>query len=368
MMATWLEEHGVELVVLAGYMHVLTRPFLDRFPGRVVNVHPSLLPAFPGLDAIAHAVAAGVETTGVTVHLVDEGVDTGPVLRQEEVPVEPRETLEERIHAVEHRLLPAVVAELAAVATARRPDARADLLLRQDRARRARGGPGRARLGAGRERRHRRLPRGARPAGHARREPDRVRGHARPPGGHAPPRRARRDPRAARRPRGPRRPRRARHQAVRPRRRQPLPVHRGRSPARGPRGGGRRDDRRRRACAPPRGGEELRPRRTRRAARAVRRRARRAARERRALARDAPLARDRGVRGHRRLRVGDRRVVRRPRDVPGRADPDVLEGAGPRLRREPTPAGGLLRGGAAHDVTCSLGSSSSAAASSRTTT
>jgi phosphoribosylglycinamide formyltransferase 1 len=117
-LATWLEEHGVELVVLAGYMHVLTPPFLDRFPGRVVNVHPSLLPAFAGLDAIARAVAAGVETTGVTVHLVDEGVDTGPVLRQEEVSVEPRETLEERIHALEHRLLPEVVAELAAVPAA----------------------------------------------------------------------------------------------------------------------------------------------------------------------------------------------------------------------------------------------------------
>ncbi len=111
-LATWLEEHDVELVVLAGYMHLLTKPFLDRFPERVVNVHPSLLPQFPGTSAIADALAAGVETTGVTVHLVDEGIDTGPVLRQETVPVEPRETLEERIHAVEHRLLPAVVREL----------------------------------------------------------------------------------------------------------------------------------------------------------------------------------------------------------------------------------------------------------------
>jgi phosphoribosylglycinamide formyltransferase 1 len=111
-MATWLEEHGVELVVLAGYMHLLTRPFLDRFPERVVNVHPSLLPAFPGAHAIEDALAAGVETTGVTVHLVDEGLDTGPVLRSEEVPVEPRDSLEERIHEVEHRLLPEVVAEL----------------------------------------------------------------------------------------------------------------------------------------------------------------------------------------------------------------------------------------------------------------
>jgi phosphoribosylglycinamide formyltransferase-1 len=113
-MATWLEEHGVELVVLAGYMHLLTPPFLDRFPGRVVNVHPSLLPAFPGAHAIADALAAGVETTGVTIHLVDEDLDSGPVLSQEEVPVEPRNSLEERIHAVEHRLLPAAVREMMA--------------------------------------------------------------------------------------------------------------------------------------------------------------------------------------------------------------------------------------------------------------
>jgi phosphoribosylglycinamide formyltransferase 1 len=111
-MATWLEEHGVELVVLAGYMHLLTKPFLDRFPARVVNVHPSLLPAFPGAHAIDDALAAGVETTGVTVHYVDEGLDTGEPIRQEQVPLEPRATLTERIHAVEHRLLPLVVSEL----------------------------------------------------------------------------------------------------------------------------------------------------------------------------------------------------------------------------------------------------------------
>ena len=113
-MATWLEEHGVDLVVLAGYMHLLTQPFLDRFPERIVNIHPSLLPAFPGLRAIDEALAAQVETTGVTVHLVDAGMDSGPVLRQERVPVEPRESLVERIHAVEHRLLPEVVRELCA--------------------------------------------------------------------------------------------------------------------------------------------------------------------------------------------------------------------------------------------------------------
>jgi len=113
-MATWLEEHRVELIVLAGYMHLLTKPFLDRFPDRIVNVHPSLLPAFPGMRAIEDALEANVEETGVTIHLVDEGLDTGRVLRQEPVPLEPRETLEERLHTVEHRLLPTVVREMIA--------------------------------------------------------------------------------------------------------------------------------------------------------------------------------------------------------------------------------------------------------------
>jgi len=96
-------------------MHLLTKPFLERFPERIVNVHPSLLPAFPGGHAIADALAAGVEETGVTVHRVDEGLDTGDVIAQEAVPVEPRETLEARIHAVEHRLLPEVVRGLCPV-------------------------------------------------------------------------------------------------------------------------------------------------------------------------------------------------------------------------------------------------------------
>src|SRR3954454_7967493 len=111
-MATWLEEHGAELVVLAGYMHLLTEPFLRRFPERIVNVHPSLLPAFPGAHAIRDAMTAGADPTGVTVHYVDDGLDTGPVLAQEAVALEPRATLEERIHAVEHALLPRVVREL----------------------------------------------------------------------------------------------------------------------------------------------------------------------------------------------------------------------------------------------------------------
>jgi phosphoribosylglycinamide formyltransferase-1 len=113
-MANWLQEQGVRLVVCAGYMHLLTESFLTRFPGRIVNVHPSLLPQFPGARAIDDALAAGVETTGVTVHLVDAGLDTGPVIRQEPVPVSPPDTLAERIHAVEHRILPEVVRELCA--------------------------------------------------------------------------------------------------------------------------------------------------------------------------------------------------------------------------------------------------------------
>lgn len=113
-MADWLLLRGVDLVVLAGYMQLLTPSFLDRFPDRIVNVHPSLLPEFPGAQAIDDALAAGVETTGVTVHYVDEGLDTGAVIRQEPIPVEPRETLVERIHAVEHRVLPEVVKQLCA--------------------------------------------------------------------------------------------------------------------------------------------------------------------------------------------------------------------------------------------------------------
>jgi phosphoribosylglycinamide formyltransferase-1 len=113
-LADWLQFRGVDFVVLAGYMHLLTPPFLERFPNRIVNVHPSLLPQFPGAHAVDDALAAGVETTGVTVHLVDEGLDSGAVIKQERVPVEPRETLLDRIHAIEHRLLPEVVQELCA--------------------------------------------------------------------------------------------------------------------------------------------------------------------------------------------------------------------------------------------------------------
>jgi phosphoribosylglycinamide formyltransferase 1 len=114
-MADWLAGRGVELVVCAGYMQLLTAPFLGRFPRRIVNVHPALLPRFPGLQPIRDALAAGVAETGATVHFVDEGVDTGPVIRQERVAIEPGDTVESvraRVQAVEHRLLPEVVRQL----------------------------------------------------------------------------------------------------------------------------------------------------------------------------------------------------------------------------------------------------------------
>jgi phosphoribosylglycinamide formyltransferase 1 len=116
-MADWLAGRGVDLVVLAGFMHLLTPAFLERFPERIVNVHPSLLPAFPGAHAVEEQLAAGVAESGATVHLVDEGVDSGPILRQERVPVVTGDTpdsLHERIKQVEHRLLPQVVRELCA--------------------------------------------------------------------------------------------------------------------------------------------------------------------------------------------------------------------------------------------------------------
>jgi phosphoribosylglycinamide formyltransferase-1 len=115
-MAGWIESRGADLVVLAGYMQLLGDAFIARFRNRVVNVHPALLPAFPGLDAIGQALAAGVETTGVTVHFVDEGVDTGPSIRQREVAVPAdgdREQLEKAVHAVEHELYPEAIRMIA---------------------------------------------------------------------------------------------------------------------------------------------------------------------------------------------------------------------------------------------------------------
>jgi phosphoribosylglycinamide formyltransferase 1 len=109
----WLEGLDVELVVLAGFMELLSPDFIARFERRILNVHPSLLPAFPGIGAIEQALAYGVKVMGVTVHFVDDGVDTGPVVLQESFSLfpYPRDIaeVEERIHEVEHRLLPRAV-------------------------------------------------------------------------------------------------------------------------------------------------------------------------------------------------------------------------------------------------------------------
>jgi phosphoribosylglycinamide formyltransferase-1 len=115
-MGDWIESRQADLIVLAGYMQLLSASFVARFRNRVVNIHPALLPAFPGLDAIGQAFAAGVDTTGVTVHFVDEGVDTGPVIAQREVPIPPgasRAELEGAVHAVEHELYPEAIRMIA---------------------------------------------------------------------------------------------------------------------------------------------------------------------------------------------------------------------------------------------------------------
>lgn len=112
----WIEGRRADLVVLAGYMQLLSPAFVARFRGRVVNIHPALLPSFPGLDAIGQALAAGVEVTGVTVHFVDEGVDTGPPILSREVAVpasRDRAELEEAVHAVEHQLYPRAIRMIA---------------------------------------------------------------------------------------------------------------------------------------------------------------------------------------------------------------------------------------------------------------
>jgi phosphoribosylglycinamide formyltransferase-1 len=114
-MASWLEQQGVRLVVCAGYMQLLRPCFLERFPGRVVNTHSAPLPDFPGARPIEDVLEAGVPETAATVHYVDEGVDSGPVIAAERVPVlagDDASSLRARVQAVEHRLLPQVVREL----------------------------------------------------------------------------------------------------------------------------------------------------------------------------------------------------------------------------------------------------------------
>jgi phosphoribosylglycinamide formyltransferase-1 len=116
-LAEWLQSHGVQLVVCAGYMHLFRKPFFDYYGGRIVNTHSAPLPQFPGAHPIEDVLAAGIDETAATVHYVDEGIDTGPVIAAERVPVLPddtAETLRARVQQVEHRLLPEVVRELCA--------------------------------------------------------------------------------------------------------------------------------------------------------------------------------------------------------------------------------------------------------------
>ncbi len=108
----WVTERGADLIVLAGYMQLLSSSFVTRFPNRIVNVHPALLPSFPGLDAVGQALEHGVKTTGITVHFVDEGVDSGPIIVQRPIRVpanRDRAALEGAIHAAEHLLLPEAI-------------------------------------------------------------------------------------------------------------------------------------------------------------------------------------------------------------------------------------------------------------------
>jgi phosphoribosylglycinamide formyltransferase 1 len=108
----WVEQRGADLIVLAGYMQLLSASFVARFRSRIINVHPALLPSFPGLDAVQQALDHGVKVTGVTVHFVDEGIDSGPIILQRPVEVpEDRQwqTLEDAVHATEHVLLPEAI-------------------------------------------------------------------------------------------------------------------------------------------------------------------------------------------------------------------------------------------------------------------
>lgn len=109
---TKLKEYAIDFIVLAGYMRIIGSTLLQAYPGRIINLHPSLLPAFPGKDAVGQALAAGVKITGVTVHFIDRGIDTGPIIAQEPIRIEAtdnHESLSERIHIVEHLLYPRAV-------------------------------------------------------------------------------------------------------------------------------------------------------------------------------------------------------------------------------------------------------------------
>lgn len=115
-LADALKQHDVELVILAGFMRLIGPELLLAFPQKILNIHPSLLPAFPGKDAIQQALDAGAQIAGCTVHLVDEGMDTGPILDQSIVTVEPGDTvplLSKKIHDAEHQLYPKVIRQIA---------------------------------------------------------------------------------------------------------------------------------------------------------------------------------------------------------------------------------------------------------------
>jgi phosphoribosylglycinamide formyltransferase-1 len=120
-LAAWLERRGVELVVLAGFMELLTSDFLEAFPNRIINVHPALLPAFPGAHPVEDQIAYGVKVSGVTVHFVDEGVDSGPILLQEAVRLPDgagKDGALELLHRTEHELLPRAIRLIALGAVA----------------------------------------------------------------------------------------------------------------------------------------------------------------------------------------------------------------------------------------------------------
>jgi len=107
-----LESEGINLIALAGFMKVLTEGFVKRYKGKILNIHPALLPLFPGTDGIGDTLKSGAKKGGVTVHFVDAGVDTGPIVLQEEVPIKPddtRNSFAERIHKVEHRIYPRAI-------------------------------------------------------------------------------------------------------------------------------------------------------------------------------------------------------------------------------------------------------------------
>lgn len=131
--ASALKEAGCEYVIMAGYMRMVRKPLLDAYPGRIVNLHPALLPSFKGAHAIQDAFDYGVKVTGVTVHFADDKYDCGPIIAQRALPVEEGwdvDTLEEHIHAIEHELYPEVVGWLAAGRVHLRDDGRVDVDLK----------------------------------------------------------------------------------------------------------------------------------------------------------------------------------------------------------------------------------------------